>query len=1101
MKKLLTLLFILIACTFSKAQVVINEYSCSNLNSYPDNYGDYEDWIELYNAGGTAVNLQGYWLSDDPADIQKYQIPAGVTINPGARRMVFCSDRNTFSGGNIHTSFKLKQTRGEKFVFADPAGNILDSTSLFRTYVGHSRGRTTDGAGTWSLFDAPTPNATNTNGKTGYATKPIFNIQPGNYTTPQNITITSPDPNVTIYYTTNGTVPTTASTVYAGPINVAATTVIKAKAFSSNPSIVPSFTETNTYLINETTTVNILSLTGNFNTLFGTQQQQLTTMEYFDASYNFKFEVEGQTRKHGNDSWWYPQKGFRFHVKDETGVNADIDYPMYTTSPRDTFGVVIIKAAGSDNFDGGPAVSAHMRDAFAHTLAEKYSLEMDFRRFESAIVYINGQYWGLYETRERVDADYTEYYYGQSEKKVDMLRYWGGLNIEYGSDTGWNNLYNYIMANSMAVPANYEHAKAFLNMESFIQYFIFNQYLVNTDWLNWNTMWWRGRGGQGEKWRYALWDEDNILDLGQNYTGVGNTTYQNDPCDPLSLFQGNSNIKHTDMLTRLLQNPDFEHLYKQTWIDMLNGPFKCENILAHFDQIHAQITPEMQRQCTRWGANFATWQANVLYARNQISGRCAVITGKIDTCLDLQMRNLKWNVYPANIGEIEMDGNNLTPLPGSKLVMSDTTHVLEAFSTTTNWIFDHWEKVAPGNTFTVNNQSNPVTYDFNDDDSITAVFIYYNPDSIEVTFDVDPATTGQIKLDGVPFASYPTTVTLNKNITYNLEAVPINSWKLVNWEKKRTTSTFSPDDTTYSISYTFSEKDTVIAHFDFVPDPDSINVTFIVDPPGAGNITLNGVTIPAYPTTIKLDRTYAYSLLAQPILVKHRFVDWSKWQASSIFAPDNINPAVTYNYQDIDTVIAKFESYPDPDSVYVVFDVYPRGKGTITLNGNLISTYPHKMMLDRKYFYEMQAKPIYDWKFTNWTKELSSTTFSPSEVQPGVAFKYAEQDSLVAYFEKLPPPVDETIMIPNAFTPNGDGTNDIFRIIPGVDVKSVDFRIVNRFGEVVFETKDPKQGWDGNLRGQPSEVGTYMYHIKVKFENPQGSRSEKMFKGDLTLVR
>ena len=42
---------------------------------------------------------------------------------------------------------------------------------------------------------------------------------------------------------------------------------------------------------------------------------------------------------------------------------------------------------------------------------------------------------------------------------------------------------------------------------------------------------------------------------------------------------------------------------------------------------------------------------------------------------------------------------------------------------------------------------------------------------------------------------------------------------------------------------------------------------------------------------------------------------------------------------------------------------------------------------------------------------------------------------------------------------------------------------------------------DGNLRGQPSEVGTYMYHIKVKFENPQGSRSEKMFKGDLTLVR
>jgi gliding motility-associated-like protein len=310
-----------------------------------------------------------------------------------------------------------------------------------------------------------------------------------------------------------------------------------------------------------------------------------------------------------------------------------------------------------------------------------------------------------------------------------------------------------------------------------------------------------------------------------------------------------------------------------------------------------------------------------------------------------------------------------------------------------------------------------------------------------------------------------------------------------------------PDDTTYSISYNFSEKDTVIAHFEFVPDPDSINVTFVVDPPGTGTITLNGTTIPTYPTTIKLDRVNAYSLLAQPIVVKHRFVDWSKWQASSLFSPDNVNTAVTYTYQDVDTVIARFAPFADPDSIYVTFDVYPKGKGTIALNGNLISSYPYKVMLDRKYFYELQARPIYDWKFTNWTKEQSSTTFSPSELTSGVTFKYADKDSLVAYFEKLPPPVDETIMIPNAFTPNGDGTNDVFRIIPGVDVHSVDFRIVNRFGEVVFETKDPKQGWDGNLRGLPAEVGTYMYQVKVKFQNPQGSKSEKMFKGDLTLVR
>jgi gliding motility-associated-like protein len=1101
MRRLFTLSFILFIAAFSKAQVVINEYSCSNLNSYADAFGQYEDWVELYNAGGTTVNLAGYWLSDDANDIQKYAIPAGVTIAPGARRMIFCSDRDLISGVQIHTSFKLKQTMGEKFVFADPAGNILDSTSLFLTYVGHSRGRTTDGAATWSLFDAPTPNAANANAKNAYAPKPAFNIAPGNYSTTQNITLSAPGPNISIRYTINGTDPTTASTLYAGPIAVSATTVIKARAFSTDPMVVPSFIETNTYLINETTTVNVISLTGNYTGLFGSGQQQYSTFEYFDKNHIFKFEVEGQVRRHGNDSWQYPQKGVRFHVKDESGVAAQIAHPLFSGTPKDSFGCVILKAAGSDNYDGNGGPSAHMRDAFAQTLSFRYDLEMDGRKYEPTIIYINGQYWGLYEIRERVDDEYTNFNYGQPEKKIDVLRYWGGLNVEYGSDTGWNNLYNYIMANSMAVPNNYNHVTDHLDVNSFIQYFIFNQYLVNTDWLNWNTMWWRGRKNGGVKWRYVLWDEDNILDLGQNYTGVGNTTFQNDPCDPLSLFQNDPNIKHTDMLTRLMQNPDFSDLYKQTWIDMLNGPFKCENILYHFDSIHAIIAPEMQRQCTRWGANFPQWQANVTYARNQIAGRCAVIIGKIDTCLELKINQLKWNVYPPNVGEIDLDGTTLSPYPGMQLVR-DTTHELLATSNTTNWIFDHWEKTANQNTFTVNNQSNPVTYDFSEDDSITAVFVYFNPDSIEVTFDVDPATTGTISLNGgAPFTSYPTTVTLNRTLTYTLTATPIPTYGLVNWEKKRTTSTFAPDDTSVTVSYTFNQKDTVIAHFAYEPDPDSIDVTFIVDPPNTGTITLNGTTIANYPTTITLDRSFAYSLLAQPTAIFHEHLNWTKAQASSTFAPDDTSDAVTYNYQDIDTVIAHFVPYPNPDSVYIVFDVYPPGKGTIHLNGTALSSYPYGLKLDRRYAYDLKATPIYDWKFIDWDKRVNSTSFSPSQKEEKVSFRYMETDSLVAFFTQLPPPVDETIMIPSAFTPNGDGTNDVFRIVPGKDVKSVDFRIFNRFGELVFSTKDPKDGWDGTWKGQPAEVSTYFYQVKVQFQNVQGAHKEKMFKGDLTLVR
>jgi len=323
----------------------------------------------------------------------------------------------------------------------------------------------------------------------------------------------------------------------------------------------------------------------------------------------------------------------------------------------------------------------------------------------------------------------------------------------------------------------------------------------------------------------------------------------------------------------------------------------------------------------------------------------------------------------------------------------------------------------------------------------------------------------------------------------------------VNWEKKRTTSTFAPDDTTMIITYNFSEKDTVIAHFQFVPDPDSINVTFIVDPPNTGSITLNGSTLATYPQTIKLDRTQAYSLLGQPILPLHRFVNWTKWDAMSLFAPSDTLAASTYTFQNMDTVIAHFVAFPDPDSIYVVFDVYPPGKGTIHLNGELISSYPYKVKLYRQNAYDLVARPIFDWKFTDWTKLNQGSIFSMSEKDATVSYRFVDYDSVVANFTQLPPPVDETVMIPTAFSPNLDGTNDWFKIIPGKDVKSVDIRLFNRFGELVFQTKDPKAGWDGNWRGMPADIGTYFYQIKVQFENIQGSKKEKMYKGDLTLVR
>ena len=103
-------LFLIIFMIFQlslSGQVVINEYSVSNLSTITDNYGKYEDWIELYNSGSNTVDISGYFLSDKSSNSTKWQFLEGVTIQAGGFITIWASGRNEVLGGHYHTNFKL----------------------------------------------------------------------------------------------------------------------------------------------------------------------------------------------------------------------------------------------------------------------------------------------------------------------------------------------------------------------------------------------------------------------------------------------------------------------------------------------------------------------------------------------------------------------------------------------------------------------------------------------------------------------------------------------------------------------------------------------------------------------------------------------------------------------------------------------------------------------------------------------------------------------------------------------------------------------------------------------------------------------------------
>ena len=91
-----------------------------------------------------------------------------------------------------------------------------------------------------------------------------------------------------------------------------------------------------------------------------------------------------------------------------------------------------------------------------------------------------------------------------------------------------------------------------------------------------------------------------------------------------------------------------------------------------------------------------------------------------------------------------------------------------------------------------------------------------------------------------------------------------------------------------------------------------------------------------------------------------------------------------------------------------------------------------------------------------------------------------------------------SVHMPNAFTPNGDGTNDLYKALGTEAVTEFNLRIFNRYGQPVFETTDKYRGWDGKFRGAPLPIGGFVYILSYKENN---TAEAKMMKGTVILIR
>lgn len=639
----------------------INEIVASNNSTLADEEGDYEDWIEIYNGGSTAVNLNGYGLTDNPGNPFKWVFPAEI-IQPGQFLIVWASDKErAVAGSPLHTNFKIGAS-GEEIALTVPGGVLEDALPAAALQTDMSYGRQPDGPGALVFFTEPTPGASNsTTGYTAILAAPELSHQGGFYGDGFLLEMETDQSGATIYYTLDGSEPTTSSAVYTGPIPVdsragdpnvlanirttqsnffwqaPANEIFKGtvvRALVDMPGALASPVETQTYFVdpalNGRYSLPVISIATDADNLFdpeigiyvpgndvnftqsGDEWERPIHIEFYEPDGSLGFAQDAGVRIHGSKSTQYHFKSLRIYARAEYGAET-IDYEIFPGWKNDEFERLILRNSGQDIY------ATMFRDAMAQSLVAH--LSFDTQPYRPAVVFINGEYWGVHNIRERLDNNYLGLTYDIDNDEIDYLANRG--LVEEGSADHFNAMMDFVTTQGVADPANYAYLQTQMDVPNFIEYMTAEIIMNNADWLQNNIDYWRYQTdaydpnapeGQDGRWRWLMSDMDQSFGLagGAGAVSYNRLAWASQPGYPPY------NSQMAVLLRALLENDEFRTDFINQFADQLNTAFVPARVVAQIDAMQAVLAPEVQEHIDRYGrpVSITAWNNSVQTMRN-----------------------------------------------------------------------------------------------------------------------------------------------------------------------------------------------------------------------------------------------------------------------------------------------------------------------------------------------------------------------------------------------------------------------------------------------------------------------------------------------------
>ena len=570
-KTLLMSLAILGLSTQAKAQLVINEIMQSNIDGIMDDLNEFPDsWVELYNSGDTPVNLADYKIGSKKSASKAWQLP-NKTVNAHDYVVIFCDKEEN----GLHTSFRLE---------SDDAGSVYlfkgDETVGKEDYVAMpapniAYGRKTDGGDEWGYQATPTPGASNCGTiYTDVLGSPVFSAEGKVYTTNKNIRLTISVPEdapegTVIRYTTDGSEPTATSTLYSSPIMFNSNRVIRAKLFCDGYLSPISTTQSYIFLGRDFTlpVISIVTddrylndaaigiIANNPNKENKHDWRRPINFEYFDnAGTESALNQLCETRVAGGQSREHALKTLVVYANKRFGTKR-LEYEFFPEQkPGITeFKSLMLRNAGND-FGG-----LYMRDAIIQRVMGQ-NADLDWQAWQPTVVFINGEYKGMLNIRERSNDDNIFSNYknnkGKGLEDIDMVEISqeNSQMVEELKVGTWDN-YNAFKAFFHESGHSMAEYASLMDCNEFINIMAMNLYYGNLDFPGNNLVVWRPIADDG-KWRWIAKDTDFGLGLYGRSSNYNTIEWINNP----NYDSGNAwaNTSEATMLFRnLMADPDF----------------------------------------------------------------------------------------------------------------------------------------------------------------------------------------------------------------------------------------------------------------------------------------------------------------------------------------------------------------------------------------------------------------------------------------------------------------------------------------------------------------------------------------------------------------